>query len=121
MSLTAKPRGLRRVCDRVEGSSSSELNDSGDQAADRQQLEQETIPESSTSRDLVLAVRGQKNGGGGRGRERRKRDLAKYVCVGQNLAHASTVHALNLTGFHVYSTDIELDTALRFALKNAVP
>ena len=41
--------------DRVEGivgssSNSSELNDSGDQAADRQQLEQETIPESSTSR-----------------------------------------------------------------------
>ena len=28
--------------------------------------------------DLVLAVRGQKNMGGGRGRERRKRDLAKY-------------------------------------------
>ena len=26
------------------------LNDSGDQAADRQKLEQETIPESSTSR-----------------------------------------------------------------------
>ena len=41
--------------DMVEGivgssSNSSELNDSGDQAADRQQLEQETIPESSTSR-----------------------------------------------------------------------
>ena len=41
--------------DRVEGvvgscSNSSELNDSGDQAADRQQLEQGTIPESSTSR-----------------------------------------------------------------------
>ena len=41
--------------DRVEGivgssSNSSELNDSGDQAAGRQQLEQETIPESSTSR-----------------------------------------------------------------------
>ena len=41
--------------DRVEGivwssSNSSELNDSEDQAADRQQLEQETIPESSTSR-----------------------------------------------------------------------
>ena len=36
----------------------------------------------------------------GRGRERRKRDLAKYDCVGQNLAHASTVHALNLTCFH---------------------
>ena len=41
--------------DRVEGivgssSNSSELNDSGDQAVDRQQLEQETIPESSTSR-----------------------------------------------------------------------
>ena len=42
--------------DRVEGivgssSNSSELNhDSGDQAADRQQLKQETIPESSTSR-----------------------------------------------------------------------
>ena len=40
---------------RVEGivgyySNSSELNDSGDQAADRQQLEQETIPVSSTSR-----------------------------------------------------------------------
>ena len=40
---------------RVEGivgssSNSSELNDSGDQAADRQQLEQETTPESSTSR-----------------------------------------------------------------------
>ena len=33
------------------------------------------------SPDLVLAVRGQKNGGGGRGRERRKRDLAKYDCV----------------------------------------
>ena len=42
-------------CCRVEGiigssSNASELNDSGDQAADRQQLEQETIPESSTSR-----------------------------------------------------------------------
>ena len=41
--------------DKVEGivgssSNSSKLNDSGDQAADRQQLEQETIPESSTSR-----------------------------------------------------------------------
>ena len=41
--------------DTVEGivgssSNSSELNDSVDQAADRQQLEQETIPESSTSR-----------------------------------------------------------------------
>ena len=41
--------------DRVEGivgssSNSSELNDSGDQAVDRQQLEQETIPESSMSR-----------------------------------------------------------------------
>ena len=41
--------------DRVEGivrssSNSSELNDSGDQAADRQQLEQEAIPEPSTSR-----------------------------------------------------------------------
>ena len=40
--------------DRVKGivgssSNSSELNDPGDQAADRQQLEQETIPESSTS------------------------------------------------------------------------
>ena len=40
---------------RVEGivgssSNSSELNDSGDQAADRQQLEQETMPESNTSR-----------------------------------------------------------------------
>ena len=31
-----------------------------------------------SSLDLVLAVRGQKIGGGGRGRERRKRDLAKY-------------------------------------------
>ena len=70
--------------------------------------------------DLVLAVRGQKNRGRGRGRERRKRDLAKYDCVGQNLAHVSTAHALNLTCFHVYSTDIEFDTALRFALKNAV-
>ena len=42
--------------DRVEGilgssSNPSELNDSGDQVADRQQLEQElTVPESSTSR-----------------------------------------------------------------------
>ena len=41
--------------DRVEGivgssGNPSELNDSGDQAADRQQLEQETIPESITSR-----------------------------------------------------------------------
>ena len=35
--------------------------------------------------------RGEENG------ERRKRDLAKYDCVGQNLAHASTAHALNLT------------------------
>ena len=35
-----------------------------------------------SSPDLVLAVRGQKIGGGGRGRERRKRDLAKYDCVG---------------------------------------
>ena len=50
----------------------------------------------------------------------RKRDLAKYDCVGQNLAHASTAHALNLTCFDVYSTEIEFDTALRFALKNAV-
>ena len=76
--------------------------------------------EMISSPDLVLAVRGQKNGGGGRGRERRKRDLAKYDCVGQNLAHASTAHALNLTCFHVYSTDIEFDSALRFVLKNAV-
>ena len=73
-----------------------------------------------SSADLVLAVLGQKNRGGGRGRERRKRDLAKYDCVGQNLAHASTAHALNLTCFNVYSTDIEFDTALRFALKNTV-
>ena len=41
--------------DRVEGivgssSNSSKLNDSGDQAADRKHLEQETIPELSTSR-----------------------------------------------------------------------
>ena len=45
--------------------------------------------------DLVLAVRGQKKGGGGggRGKERKK---------GQNLTHASTAHALNLTCFHVY-------------------
>ena len=49
-----------------------------------------------SSTDLVLAVRGQKNGGGGRGMERRKRDLVKYDCVGQNLAHASTAHALML-------------------------
>ena len=28
--------------------------------------------------------------------ERRKRDLVKYDCVGQNLAHASTAHALML-------------------------
>ena len=40
---------------RVEGivgssCNSSELNHPGDQAADRQHLEQETIPESSTSR-----------------------------------------------------------------------
>ena len=76
--------------------------------------------------DLVLAVRGQKNGGGGRGKERRKRDLAKYDCVrvrvGQNPFHASTAHALNLACFHVMCTDcqytdIEFDTALRFALK----
>ena len=47
-----------------------------------------------SSPDLVLAVRGQKKGGGGgRGKERKK---------GQNLAHASTAHALNLTCFHVY-------------------
>ena len=50
----------------------------------------------------------------------KKRDLAKYDCVGQNLAHASTAHALNLPCFHVYSTAIEFDTALHFALKNAV-
>ena len=73
--------------------------------------------EMISSPDLVLAVRGQKNGGGGRGRERRKRDLAKYDCVGQNLAHASTAHAQNLTCFHVYSTDIGFDSALRFVLK----
>ena len=41
--------------DRVEGivgssSNSSEFYDSGDQAVDRQQLEQETVPKSSTSR-----------------------------------------------------------------------
>ena len=45
-----------------------------------------------SSPDLVLAVRRQKTGEGGRGRERGKRDLAKY-----ELAHASTAHALNLT------------------------
>ena len=40
-----------------------------------------------------------KKGGGGRGRERRKRDLAKYDCVGQNLDHALTAHARSLTCF----------------------
>ena len=64
--------------------------------------------------------RRKKGGGGGGGGERRKRDLAKYDCVGQNLAHASTAHARSLTCFQVYSTNIEFDTALRFALKNAV-
>ena len=70
-----------------------------------------------SSPDLVLAVRGQKKGRGGVGEgERRKRDLAKYVCVGQNLVYESTAHALSLTCFHVYSTDSEFDNALRFAL-----
>ena len=64
--------------------------------------------------------RTKKQGRGVGERERRKRDLAKYDCVGQNLAHASTAHAQNLTCFDVYSTDIEFDTTLRFALKNAV-
>ena len=50
-----KQTNIPLASDRVEGtagssSNSSELNDSGDQTADRQQLEQETIPESSTSR-----------------------------------------------------------------------
>ena len=31
-----------------------------------------------SSPDLILAVRGQKSRGGGRGRERRKLELAKY-------------------------------------------
>ena len=58
-----------------------------------------------------------KKGGRGVGEgERRKRDLAKYVCVGQNLVYESTAHALSLTCFHVYSTDSEFDNALRFAL-----
>ena len=53
----------------------------------------------SSSPDLALAVRGQKKktgeGGGGKERERRKRDLAKYDCVG----HTLTAHAPNLTCF----------------------
>ena len=73
-----------------------------------------------SSPDLVLAFRGQKKGGGGGGGGggKRKGDLAKYDCVDQNLAHASTAHALNLTCFHVYiySTGIEFDTALPFPL-----
>ena len=45
-----------------------------------------------SSPDLVLEVRGQKNGGGGRGRERRKRDLAKYESK-RALIGCSTMHA----------------------------
>ena len=52
-----------------------------------------------SSPDLVLAARGQKNRGGGRGRERRKRDLAKYeskrVLIGCSItvvkAHACVI------------------------------
>ena len=43
-----------------------------------------------------------KKGEGG-GRERGKQDLAKFDCVGQNLAHASTAHTRSLTCFQVYS------------------
>ena len=50
-----------------------------------------------SSPDLVLAVRGQKNGGGGRGRERRKRDLAKYeskrALIGCSIMHAKAPRA----------------------------
>ena len=50
-----------------------------------------------SSPDLVLAVRGQKIGGGGRGRERRKRDLAKYeskrALIGCSIIHAKAPRA----------------------------
>ena len=50
-----------------------------------------------SSPDLVLAVRGQKNRGGGRGRERRKRDLAKYeskrALIGCSIMHAKAPRA----------------------------
>ena len=50
-----------------------------------------------SSPDLVLAVRGQKIGGGRRGRERRKRDLAKYeskrALIGCSIMHAKAPRA----------------------------
>ena len=50
-----------------------------------------------SSPDLVLAVRGQKIGGGGRGRERRKRDQAKYeskrALIGCSIIHAKAPRA----------------------------
>ena len=50
-------------------------------------LHEETVIVIS-SPDLVLAIR-RRIKKRGRGREKRQRDLAKYDCVGQNLAHAS--------------------------------
>ena len=65
-----------------------------------------------SSPGLVLAVRGQKKGGGeGKGEEETR--SGKIRLRGSD---ASTAHALNLTCFHVYSTDIEFNTVLRFAL-----
>ena len=71
-----------------------------------------------SSPDVVLAVRGQKKQGRGKGKGEEETRSGKIRLRGPE--SASTAHALNLTCFHVYSTDIEFDTALSFVLKNAV-
>ena len=52
--------------------------------------------------------------------ERRELDLAKYDCVGQNLAHGSTAHAPSLTCFSCVQYSERADNVLRFAFENAV-
>ena len=61
-----------------------------------------------------------KQGGRRMRRERRELDLAKYDCVGQNLAHGSTVHAPSLTCFSCVQYSDRADNVLRFAFENVV-
>ena len=70
--------------------------------------------------DLVLAVRGQKKGGGRRGRERRKRDLAKYDRVGPESGPRVNCACSKSDLLSCVQYSIGFDTVLRFALKNVV-
>ena len=59
------------------GGSRTKIGEGGGEGRGGNEIWQNVI----SSPDLVLAVRGQKNGGVGSGRERRKRDLAKCDLV----------------------------------------